>query len=64
MNKPEIIAALAVTAGLAMLVGYFWGARDGERLGRDKEWMDSFFRSVDKDKLKRDRLGRFRTKTK
>ena len=64
MNKPEIIAALAVTAGLAMLVGYFWGARDGERLGRDKEWMDSFFRSVDKDKLKRDRLGRFKTKTK
>ncbi len=62
MTKPEFIAALAVTAGLAMLVGYFWGARDGERLGRDKEWMDSFFRSVDKDKLKRDRLGRFKNK--
>ena len=62
MIKPEIIAALAVTAGLAMLVGYFWGARDGERLGRDKEWMDSFFRTVDQDKLKRDRLGRFKTK--
>lgn len=64
MIKPEFIAALAVTAGLAMLVGYFWGARDGERLGRDKEWMDSFFRGIDQDKLKRDRLGRFRTKTK
>lgn len=64
MTKPEIIAALALAAALAMLVGYFWGARDGERLGRDKEWMDSFFRSVDKDKLKRDRLGRFKQKTK
>jgi hypothetical protein len=64
MNKPEIIAALAVTAGLAMLVGYFWGARDGERLGRDKEWMDSFFRSLDLDKKRRDKLGRFKTKTK
>lgn len=64
MNKPEFIAALAVTAGLAMLVGYFWGARDGERLGRDKEWMDSFFRSLDLDKKRRDKLGRFKTKTK
>ena len=64
MIKPEFIAALAVTAGLAMLVGYFWGARDGERIGRDKEWLDSFFRSIDQDKLKRDRLGRFKHKTK
>jgi len=64
MIKPEFIAALAVTAGLAMLVGYFWGARDGERLGRDREWMDSFFRGIDQDKLRRDRLGRFKTKTK
>ena len=64
MSKPDLIAALAVTAGLAMLVGYFWGARDGERLGRDKEWMDSFFRRIDQDKLKRDKLGRFKTKTK
>ncbi len=64
MSKPEFIAAIAVTAGLAMLVGYFWGARDGERLGRDKEWMDSFFRGLDLDKKRRDKLGRFKTKTK
>lgn len=64
MNKPEFIAALAVTAGLAMLVGYFWGARDGERLGRDKEWMDSFFRGLDLDKKRRDKLGRFKTEIK
>jgi hypothetical protein len=64
MNKPEFIAAIAVTAGLAMLVGYFWGARDGERIGRDKEWMDSFFRGLDLDKKRRDKLGRFKTKTK
>ncbi len=64
MSKPEFIAAIAVTGGLAMLVGYFWGARDGERLGRDKEWMDSFFRGLDLDKKRRDKLGRFKTKTK
>ena len=62
MTKPEIIAAIALAAALAMLVGYLWGARDGERIGRDKEWMDSFFRSVNQDKLKRDRLGRFKNK--
>ena len=64
MTKPEIIAAIALAAALAMLVGYFWGARDGERLGRDKEWMDSFFRDLDDDKRRRDRLGRFKQKTK
>ena len=64
MIKPEFIAALALAAGIAMLVGYFWGVREGERLGRDREWLDSFFRGIDQDKLKRDRLGRFRTKTK
>lgn len=64
MTDPEIIGALALAAIAGLLGGYVWGIRDGERLGRDKEWMDSFFRSVDKDKLKRDRLGRFKTKTK
>jgi hypothetical protein len=28
----------------------------------EREWLDSFFRKVDQDKLKRDRLGRFKTK--
>ena len=64
MIKPEFIAALALAAIAGLLGGYLWGVREGERLGRDREWLDSFFRGIDKDKLKRDRLGRFRTKTK
>jgi hypothetical protein len=64
MSNPEIIGALALAVIAGLLGGYFWGIRDGERLGRDKEWMDSFFRDLDKDKLKRDRLGRFKQKTK
>ena len=62
MTDAEIIGALALALITGLLVGYFWGIRDGERLGRDKEWMDSFFRSVNQDKLKRDRLGRFKNK--
>lgn len=64
MTTPQIIAAISVAAGLALLVGYLWGARNGERLGRDKEWMDSFFRAVERDKKRRDRLGRFKPKSK
>lgn len=64
MIKPEIIAAIALAAIAGLLGGYLWGVREGERLGRDREWLDSFFRGIDQDKLKRDRLGRFRTKTK
>ena len=64
MSSAEIIGAIALAAIAGLLGGYLWGVRDGERLGRDKEWMDSFFRRIDQDKLKRDRLGRFKTKTK
>ena len=62
MSKPEIIAALALAVIAGLLGGYVWGIRDGERLGRDKEWMDSFFRDLDDDKRRRDRLGKFKSK--
>ena len=62
MSNPEIIGALALAAIAGLLGGYVWGIRDGERLGRDKEWMDSFFRDLDDDKRRRDRLGKFKSK--
>ena len=64
MSNPEIIGSLALALIAGLLGGYVWGIRDGERLGRDKEWMDSFFRDLDDDKRRRDRLGRFKQKTK
>ena len=64
MSDPEIIGALALAVIAGLLGGYFWGIRDGERLGRDKEWMDSFFRDLDDDKRRRDRFWRFKNKTK
>jgi hypothetical protein len=40
--------------------GFFWGLRQGERIGRDREWMDSFFRSIKRDRERRDKCGRFK----
>jgi hypothetical protein len=64
MSDAEIVCGIALALITGLLGGYFWGVREGERLGRDKEWLDSFFRAIDQDKLKRDRLGRFKQKTK
>lgn len=64
MSDAEIVCGIALALITGFLGGYLWGVREGERLGRDKEWLDSFFRAIDQDKLKRDRLGRFKNKTK
>lgn len=64
MNNTELVTVIALSLVSGLLGGYLWGVRDGEKLGRDKEWMDSFFRSIQKDNARRDRLGRFHPKTK
>jgi hypothetical protein len=62
MSSPEVIGALALAAIAGLLGGYLWGVRNGERLGRDREWMDSFFRDIENDKKIRDQLGRFKNR--
>ena len=64
MSDAEIVCGIALALITGLLGGYIWGVRDGERIGRDKEWMDSFFRGLDLDKKRRDKLGRFKEKTK
>lgn len=64
MTNAEIVCGIALALVTGLLGGYLWGVREGERLGRDREWMDSFFRRLDLDKKRRDRLGRFKEKTK
>ncbi len=64
MTTAEIVCGIALALITGLLGGYLWGVRDGERIGRDKEWMDSFFRGLDLDKKRRDKLGRFKEKTK
>jgi hypothetical protein len=63
MNDIELIAAGLLATACGILLGYWRGVKDGEQLGRDQEWMDSFFRRVETDKRKRDKYGRFKTTT-
>lgn len=60
MNALEIFALGATTFCAGLSLGFFWGLRQGERLGRDKEWMDSFFRNIKRDAERRDKIGRFK----
>lgn len=50
--------AIMLCAGISL--GFLWGLRNGERIGRDREWMDSFFRNIKRDAERRDKAGRFK----
>ena len=60
MNALEIFALGAIMLFAGVSVGFLWGLRNGERLGRDREWMDSFFRNIKRDAERRDKCGRFK----
>lgn len=60
MNALEIFALGAIMLCAGISVGFLWGLKNGERIGRDREWMDSFFRNIKKDAERRDKCGRFK----
>ena len=60
MNALEIFALGAIMLCAGVSVGFLWGLRNGERLGRDREWMDSFFREMKQNAERRDKAGRFK----
>jgi len=60
MKAAEIIAVCSIMLSAGIGAGFFWGLRQGERIGRDREWMDSFFRSIKRDAERRDKAGRFK----
>jgi nitrogen fixation-related uncharacterized protein len=60
MNALEIFALGAIMLGAGISLGFLWGLRNGERIGRDREWMDSFFRNIKRDAERRDKAGRFK----
>ena len=55
------IAACVILAGI---VGYVTGRESGEKLGRDREWMETFFRQIENDRQRREANGRFKPKNK
>jgi hypothetical protein len=56
----EIFALGAIMLCAGISLGFLWGLKNGERLGRDREWMDSFFRNIKRDAERRDKCGRFK----
>ena len=60
MNALEIFALGAIILCAGISLGFLWGLRNGERLGRDREWMDSFFLNIKRDAERRDKAGRFK----
>jgi len=57
----EIIVFVAVYA--ITLAGTYWLGRDtGKRLGRDEQWIDSYFANMKKLQSLRDELGQFKSK--
>lgn len=58
--------ALIIISTLASgwLIGYAIGTWRGRQRGRDEQWIESYFDSASDEKLRRDKDGRFKTKTK
>jgi hypothetical protein len=55
------LAAIFATGGL---LGYITGAARGRKLGRDEQWVECFLASEKREKARREKDGRFKTKTK
>ena len=58
--------ALTVAATFASggLLGYIVGSLRGHKRGRDEQWVESFLAGEKREKLRREKDGRFKTKTK
>ena len=46
------------------LIGYIIGSLRGHKRGRDEQWVESFLAGEKREKLRREKDGRFKTKTK
>jgi len=55
------VAAIFASGGL---IGYIIGAARGRKRGRDEQWVDRFLAGEAREKLRREKDGRFKSKTK
>jgi len=55
------LAAIFASGGL---IGYIIGATRGRKLGRDEQWVESFLAYEKREKARREKDGRFKSKTK
>jgi len=56
-----ILAAIFASGGL---IGYIVGSWRGWQRGRDEQWVDCFLAGEAREKLRREKDGRFKSKTK
>lgn len=64
MSWAAIATVVLLGFAVGLIYGYLTGREQGEKLGRDKQWMDDFFARVEKEKARRETNGRFKPKTK
>ena len=55
------LAAIFASGGL---LGYIIGLAQGRKRGRDEQWVDCFLAGEAREKLRREKDGRFKAKTK
>lgn len=55
------LAAIFASGGL---IGYIIGLLRGHKRGRDEQWVECFLAGEKREKLRREKDGRFKTKTK
>jgi len=54
--------SILILAALSAFAGFVAGYIVGDRNGRACEWCDRLFSDIEKERARRDRLGRFRAK--
>lgn len=54
-----IFALTLIWSAVGFALGYWLGRKRGEQLGRDREWLNSFFRAIENDKKRRGPDGKF-----
>ena len=59
----DVLTTLAVFAS-ALALGFIIGAHTGYRRGRDEQWVESFLAYEKREKARREKDGRFKSKTK
>ena len=55
------MAAIFASGGL---IGYIVGSLRGHKRGRDEQWVECFLAGEAREKLRREKDGRFKSKTK
>jgi hypothetical protein len=67
-NALELVAAFAIALAVGWIIGWFTGYEvafiRGKKRGRDEQWVECFLAAEKRGKARREKDGRFKSKTK